>query len=242
MPKIPNARLHLCLGLSLGLRLYIPLCSFQSHDAVICIIERPAERWNEEKENKKIKRVPYSTRFINLLLTRPLTTPPTPKAGTILPILAKLLTIQSRPILATLCLHPSQPARLYRSNPNRWTGVLTSCIAAGARNCAILVLLAALSRDFENDGRWGAIMGGRLKDANTVRLSRKANKVYEIFGIVAAGPAPEPKSRAYCESLYTQRDMLTMLVARNFAGPLVVVSGGLALTVEERVSMVFAVK
>ena len=43
-------------------------------------------------------------------------------------------------------------------------------------------------------------------------------------------------------SLYKHSDMLTVEVARNFVNPEVVVSGSLLLTVEERVSIEFAVK
>lgn len=48
--------------------------------------------------------------------------------------------------------------------------------------------------------------------------------------------------RAKWESLYRQRDMLTVLVARNFAGPAVVVAAGEEWRVEERVSTALAVR
>ena len=47
--------------------------------------------------------------------------------------------------------------------------------------------------------------------------------------------------RVNWESLYKQRLMLTLLVARNLEGPAVVVLGGLSLIVLEMVSMLLAV-
>jgi hypothetical protein len=76
----------------------------------------------------------YSSLPIKSLRIFPLTTPPTPKAGTILPIRAIALTPQSLVTLANRSPNPSRPCRLNRSSPSRWTGVLNSCIAAGARN------------------------------------------------------------------------------------------------------------
>ena len=120
--------------------------------------------------------------FLNPLLI----TPPAPKAGTILAIRARLLPIQSRPTLLTLCCQPilfpfpaaeeeEEEGRLYRSRPHRCSGVLSNCIAAGARNCAALCLLKRDSSSLLKGGSNGAIDGGRLKDANTVSESRMAN-------------------------------------------------------------------
>lgn len=89
---------------------------------------------------------------------------------------------------------------------------------------------------------WGAIMGGRLKDAKIVRESRRANNAYEILGIAATGDEGGPPNiLANCESLYTHRDMLTDEVARNFVVPDVIVEAGFAETVDKAVSTVLAV-
>ncbi|KAK3209524.1 hypothetical protein GRF29_69g2081887 [Pseudopithomyces chartarum] len=77
------------------------------------------------------------------LLTFMFTTPPTPNAGTILPILAPQLIPQS---LTTLPILPSlphifTPSLLYKSNPIKCNGVLTICTAAGANTCAALLAL-----------------------------------------------------------------------------------------------------
>ena len=140
----------------------------------------------------------YSSLPIKSLLTFPLTTPPTPKAGTILPIRAIALTPQSLVTLANRSPNPSRPCRLNRSSPSRWTGVLNSCIAAGARNCAVLVRPASVLRIWLNwflsDGgrcaSCGAMSDGRLNEAKMVRLSRAAKRAQDIFGIFAACDPP----------------------------------------------------
>ena len=140
----------------------------------------------------------YSSLPIKSLLTFPLTTPPTPKAGTILPIRAIALTPQSLVTLANRSPNPSRPRRLNRSSPSRWTGVLNSCIAAGARNCAVLVRPASVLRIrlnwFLSDGgrcaSCGAMSDGRLNEAKMVRLSRAAKRAQDIFGIFAACDPP----------------------------------------------------
>ena len=118
-----------------------------------------------------------STLRIILPLTPALTTPPTPNAGTILPILARLLPNQSLPTFFTLAVHgvPLPIGLLYRSKPQRCNGVLRSCIPAGARNCATLALLTCFSTSSEM-GSIGAMSGGRLKEAKMVRESRKAKR------------------------------------------------------------------
>lgn len=50
-----------------------------------------------------------------------------------------------------------------------------------------------------------------------------------------------PNIRANCESLYMQRLMFTLVVARNLGGPAVVVLGALLLSVLDNVSMPLAV-
>lgn len=50
-----------------------------------------------------------------------------------------------------------------------------------------------------------------------------------------------PNIRANCESLYKHRLMLTLVVARNFGGPAVVVPGDLLLRVLDMVSILLAV-
>ena len=91
----------------------------------------------------------------------------------------------------------------------------------------------------------GAIIGGRLKDAKMVRESRRANNAYEILGMAAAAgdeaTPPPPNILANCESLYTQRDMLTDEVAKNLVVPEVTVEAGFADTVDTAVSTVLAV-
>ena len=124
----------------------------------------------------------YSTLRINPLLTPAFTTPPTPNAGTIRPILASALTPQSLRTLAKRSPNPSRPCRLNRSSPSRWIGVLKSCMNAGARNCAVLSLAPSVLNTLEKEDwiaggnrfRRGAIRLGRLKLAKMVRLSRAA--------------------------------------------------------------------
>lgn len=128
---------------------------------------------------------------IRLFLTLALTTPPTPKAGTILHIRAKLLVSQSFLTFAHRGPQPILALRLYRSSPSRCSGVDANCIAAGARNCAALARLMFLSTPSPS-GRRGAISGGRLKEAKMVMESRSANSAYVAGGItrltVVLGP------------------------------------------------------
>ena len=106
-----------------------------------------------------------------------LTTPPTPKAGTILPMRARLQPNQSRRTTLSLSLQVAWPrGRLYRSKPSRCNGVLKSCMAAGARNWAVLARLMCFSSSAPKPGRRGAISGGRLKLAKTVMESRMAKR------------------------------------------------------------------
>jgi hypothetical protein len=73
---------------------------------------------------------------------------------------------------------------LYKSNPSKWIGVEINWIAAGATNCAVFVLPASVLRILENfdltaGGRLancGAMIGGRLNEANMVILSLTANR------------------------------------------------------------------
>ena len=99
-------------------------------------------------------------------------------------------------------------------------------------------------RDFTAGGRFascGAIMDGKLKDAKMVILSRTQKSAYVSLGTAAAGDADGALNiLAKCESLYTQRLMLTAEVARNFVGPDDTVDAGLAVTVERNVSTVLA--
>jgi len=50
-----------------------------------------------------------------------------------------------------------------------------------------------------------------------------------------------PNIFAYCESLYRQRLIFTLVVARTLGGPAVVVLGALLLRVLDKVSMLLAV-
>lgn len=163
-----------------------------------------------------------STLSIKLFLTLALTTPPTPKAGTILHIRAKLLIIQSFLIFATRGPHPSLALLLYRSSPNRCSGVDANCIAAGARNCAALARLTFFSTP-SLSGRSGAISGGRLKDAKIVIESRSAKSAYVAGGITLLTVVLGPNILANCESLTKLSDMLMPDVATNLGTPAVVV-------------------
>lgn len=109
----------------------------------------------------------------------PLTTPPTPNAGMILPILAKLLTSQSLVTLVNRCENPKTPCLLYRSRPNRCIGVENNCVTAGARNCTALSLFCSVSNRWAScvgsSANFGASRGGKLNEAKIVMLSRTAN-------------------------------------------------------------------
>lgn len=121
----------------------------------------------------------HSNLSIKPFLTLIFTTPPKPKAGTIRPIRAKQLLAQSLATLPALSCHRTF-SLLYKSSPSRCNGVLTNCTAAGVKNCAALALLMCLSRDSPKwRERCGAMSGGRLKEAKTVRqsLSVKRAKV-----------------------------------------------------------------
>lgn len=124
----------------------------------------------------------YSSFCIKLSLVFALTTPPTPKAGTIRPIRAKAQTAQFFVTWTARSRKPNVPFLLKRSRPNRCRGVLNTCIAAGARNCAVFVRPASVLSTLENfsftlggsSARRGAMIVGRLKDAKIVRLSLHA--------------------------------------------------------------------
>ena len=130
-------------------------------------------------------------------------------------------------------------------------GVLTICIAAGVRNCAVAILpdsveMMRLKRSLTEGGSsasFGAMMEGRLKEAKIVMESLAAKRAKESFGMVAAGPDDGlPKSRANWLSLYTHIDMLTAEVAKNLDAFEATVSAGLPARVEVTVSTLFAVK
>ena len=114
---------------------------------------------------------------IILFLTPAFTTPPIPNAGMTLAIRAALLPNQSLPTLRTLDATPNTLlaplGRLYRSNPHKCNGVLSSWIPAGARNCATFARLTCLSTSAVM-GSIGAMSGGRLKLAKMVKESRSA--------------------------------------------------------------------
>ena len=102
------------------------------------------------------------------------------------------------------------------------------------------------NRDFSSWGSCvscGAIMDGKLKDANMVMLSRRANKAYDSLGTAAAGDADgAPNMRAKHESLYTQRLMFTEDVAMNLAVLGETVDTGFEDTVDWKVSTALAVE
>ena len=117
----------------------------------------------------------YSNLVINARLVLVFTTPPTPNAGIMRPILAKADFAQFFTTCPTL---PSGPpilasGLLYKSNPSKCNGVLTNCIAAGVTNCATL---AAPTYFFTSSpiyaSIFGANTGGRLNEAKIVRQSR----------------------------------------------------------------------
>lgn len=139
----------------------------------------------------------YSSRRIKPALTFVLTTPPTPNAGTIRPILASALLAQ---FLATWPTRPSAPpmlapGRLYRSSPSRCRGVLTNWMAAGVTNWATLAPVTYL---FIWSLMWastfGAKSGGRLNEAKMVRQSRTVKRANVGSGTGRLGPLPLPKS------------------------------------------------
>ena len=90
-----------------------------------------------------------------------------------------------------------------------------------ARPDSVLRILE--NRDVMAEGRLascGAMMGGRLNEANIVMLSRMANNAYDSLGTTAAGDDDgAPNIRAKHESLYTHRLMFTDDIAKNFVGP-----------------------
>jgi hypothetical protein len=148
-----------------------------------------------------------------------LTTPPTPNAGIILPILAKELFTQSLSTLAALSALPT-PCLLYN-------GVLTSWTAAGVRNCAALAaptycltfaLMAASS--------FGETMAGRLKEAKMVMLSRMVKSTKVGSGTGRADADGLPKSWVKRLSLYKHSARFVVDVATNFDVPAVVVVEG----------------
>jgi hypothetical protein len=183
----------------------------------------------------------HSTLSIIPLLTFVLTTPPTPKAGTILQILAALLFAQSLSTLPTLSPVLTS-GLLYKSKPSRCSGVLANCTAAGVTNCAALALLIYFcTPSLIWASKEGASSGGRLNEAKMVMQSRIVKSAKVGNGTAREGPV-EPKSCVNLLSLYRQRARLAVLVARNFGVPAVVEDAGIEYRVEEAVSMVLAVK
>ena len=86
-----------------------------------------------------------------------------------------------------------------------------------------------------------------MKDANTVSESRRAKSASVAFGTSFLGSVEpgegeaEPNMRAKRASLYRQRDMLVVVVARNLAGPAETVEAGRGVRVAVRVSVRLAV-
>lgn len=192
----------------------------------------------------------HSNFVIRLLRMFVFTTPPTPYAGMILHIRANALTPQSLVTLARRRAMEISPCLLYRSRPRRCIGVLISCIAAGAKNWAVLLRLDSVLRMPENcfcteggkSRSRGAINGGKLKEANIVMLSLIANKAYESIGIVAAGDLVLPNIFTNWLSLYTQMLILVAEVATNFVAPAVTFEAGFEFIVDVIVSIPFATK
>ncbi|KAH0536457.1 hypothetical protein FGG08_006670 [Glutinoglossum americanum] len=184
-------------------------------------------------ENWIVNQDDLPIRFFLILV---FTTPPTPNAGKTLTTLAAQLIPQSLATFLALSLHATLPARLYKSSPHRWNGVLTTCIAAGHANCATSALLMC----FSLIGNTGASMAGRLNDAKIVMESRAAKRAYVGKGTARAGMVA--KRRAKVRSLNRQSAMFVPDVKKNFEGPAVTVCGGWEWTVEEKVSRVLAAR
>lgn len=87
-------------------------------------------------------------------------------------------------------------------------------------------------------GNLGASIGGTLKDANMVILSRIAKSIYVIGGIGLAETVPN--ILVNCESLTIVRLRFAALVAANLAGPAVVVLAFRLRVVDLKVSRKFA--
>jgi hypothetical protein len=175
--------------------LHVTYCTLPNHDPVSTVnVDRvdPSSSTISNSTSKSFQSS-YSIAPINRFRTFMFTTPPTPKAGTILHIRAAALLAQSRntfalrsPLLA--------PGRLYRSSPSKCSGVLTSCTAAGVINCAALALLTyRLTPSLMCASKLGASSGGRLKLAKMVRQSRTVKRANVGRGTGRADPA-EPKS------------------------------------------------
>lgn len=139
----------------------------------------------------------YSNLAIRPCRTFKFTTPPTPNAGTIRPILASELTSQFSLTSRKRSPHdkPTEPpaaaaGRLYISSPSKCNGVEKNCTAAGARNCAVVcpeIYLPSSSDSLAS--RRGPNSGGILKDAKMVRQSLSVKSAYEGRGI-GRGTAP----------------------------------------------------
>jgi hypothetical protein len=112
---------------------------------------------------------------------------------------------------------------------------------AGETHCAMLSLLTFFRKP---GSRWSGMClartGGTLNDAKIVRLSRARKRAYVGSGI-GRGAAVE-KSFVKCESFHRLTVRFVLDVQRNLAVPCVVAVQGCALTVDETVSTVFAIK
>ena len=120
-------------------------------------------------------------------------------------------------------------------------GVLKSCIAAGAANCAMLCArIPCIAAGSASMGMYGASSGGTLNDAKIVRQSRSVNSAYDAGG--SGRGVVVPNRRVKCVSFHRQRDKFAADVAVNFAVPWVVLVSGVLRMVEDAVSMVLAVR
>jgi hypothetical protein len=135
---------------------------------------------------------PQASLSINPFRVFILTTPPTPNAGMILPIRARLALAQSLRTLPTL---PSfTPSLLYKSRPSKCNGVLNTCTAAGVTNCAIVAAVTYLLTSSPIlASSFGAKSGGRLNEAKMVRQSRTVKRAKVGSGTGRLEVA-EPKS------------------------------------------------
>lgn len=87
---------------------------------------------------------------------------------------------------------------------------------------------------------FGAMMGGTLKDAKTVRQSRIVKSANVAVGTRRGAWPGTPKICVNRLSLYRHNVRFAADVARNFEGPELTVGAGCDRTVEVAVSIVFA--
>ena len=73
---------------------------------------------------------------------------------------------------------------LYKSRPNRWIGVATTCERTGVKICIAAILIAGLEN--KESGIDEVNIGGRLMELKMVMASRKRKVAATILGNLAA--------------------------------------------------------